>query len=267
MDVDPQIPPRQMLAPASADAGPDEFLISSARPMKARTYTPLDPQATNPRNTFTGAHCVDFGRYLQNTGVYDSDGENLPTWAGVTEFLVGIPNFQIHPTRSSQLLWFCPCAPGVYYDSQTACEAVPPCTPGLGGCLEKCGGFTGVCLSVKVKIPYTGPTKVSVLTWKPPSATPGCRKAISTFNAAVAAHEQHHVHDAEAILAKAQKQPPKTFKACGHDPTEAKNNLHRTISTFVQSEVDRLGKAYLDSVIAFHKTPAGQPIVMDCAAC
>jgi hypothetical protein len=265
MNGDLEISSRQVLASSSADAEIDEFYISPA--MTPRRYTPLDPLAADPRNTFTGAHCVDFGRYLHDTGVYDSDGEHLPTWAGVTEFMPGISKFQVSPTRSSQVVWECPCAPGVYYDSQSACEAVPPCTPGLGGCLEKCGGFTGLCLSVKVKIPYTGPTTVSELLWKPPYAKPGCVKAISAFNTAVAAHEQHHVNDAKAILTKAQKQSPKTFKACGHNATEAKNNLHRTIDSFVHSEVARLEKAYLDSVIAFHKTPAGQPIKMNCGAC
>ena len=222
---------------------------------------------SDPRNTFTGAHCEDFGRYMAATGVYDTSGANNPGWAGVTEFFPTVGKFRVTPSAGDQNVWECPCAPGIFYDSLSACESVAPCRPGLGGCLQKCGGFPGVCLTATVRLPVTGPVRTSFLRWVPPSATAACRAAISDFDAAVLKHENRHKADAARILADAQASPAQTFKACAKTKQDAKVKLAQLVHQAARDQVDAMSKAYADSVAAFHETPAGRPVSMDCGAC
>ena len=233
-------------------------------PSDAEFRVTLDP---DPRNTYSGSHCSDFGNYMAMTGVYDTAGTSHPGWAGATEFFPGVGKFKLNPTSSSQNVWECPCAPGIFYDSQSACESAPPCRPGLGGCLEKCGGSPGVCLTVTVKLPITGPIKISLLRWVPASPATPCQTAISTFDAAVLAHENHHKADAQKILAAAKNAPAKTFRVCAKTRQDAGVKLQQLVRKSVQDQVDAMSQAYSDSISAFHATPQGQPVLMDCTPC
>ncbi len=240
------------------------MVIPEHVPQDANFRLALPP---DPRNTFLGAHCTDFTNYMAATGVYDTIGKNHRGWAGATEFFPEIRRFRLAPASNSQNVWECPCAPGIYFDSQTACDSVAPCKSGLGGCLQKCGGFLGVCLTAKVKLPIAGSIKVSLLQWRPPSPTAVCQAAISDFDASVLKHENHHEAAAAKILADAKAAPERTFKACGKTLRDADVKLKQIANQAARDQVDAMIKAFDDSVKTFHNSAGGQPTFINCGAC
>jgi hypothetical protein len=222
----------------------------------------------DPRNTFSGGACSDFAKYMKETGVYDGKGANHPGWAGATTFVPNIRGFTYPLNVTRRNMWECPCKPGVYYETQQACDSTAPCKSGLGGCLIKCGGALVDCLTVTKKMPYVRRVQIDALAWKPPSSiTDGCRTAIADFDETVRKHEQRHKEDANKIFAKRRALPPEKFTACGKTTKEAESLVNQQIATFIAKAQADMEAEYLRSVEDFHATEAGKPALMDCRLC
>jgi peroxiredoxin len=244
------------------------MLVPEGVQAQARAFH-VKAKRSDPRNTRHDPTCTGFGQHQHQTGVYDVDGDNHPTWSGVTAL-----HLKSNPTigrlsRKTKIRWYCPCTqPPVYFDTQVQCESQPPCTPGLGGCLVKCGGVTLTCLEGMVNPHFTGDVIIDALRWRPNRpVSPGCKAAITAFDRAVDAHEAHHAADASTILAKAKKDPPHKVMGCGSTEQEAIASLKAAAKKYQAQRLQHFLGEYSTSIDKFHSSIEGSPINMNCGAC
>ncbi|WP_134325131.1 hypothetical protein [Cumulibacter soli] len=224
--------------------------------------------APDPRNTFTGSSCAEFGEHMANTGVYDASGQNHPGRAGATPLDPTKITGGYQWTAQVANVWTCPTEPDTYYESQAECERNSPCKPGLGGSMIKCGGFVGKVVTAR---PYLEPIDLSftALRWRPERpVSPECQAAIDAFDRAVDAHEQRHVDDLRRIInAEMERLAKLTLKALGKDTEEARERIRKQLADLVTAAQEAITKAYAKSIDDFHQTPEGQQTTIDCTAC
>lgn len=222
-------------------------------------------QAQPQPNVIHGT-CIQFRDYALNTGVTDSERQTHKGY-GYTE-----PDIS-HDTASwkgaQRRGWKCPCVAEKVYATQAECERRDPdnpCRPGLGGCLEKCGGG-GVCIKTDpVKLSYTASPTILKLQWVPPVSekqlSAQCKSHLSDINRHVDQHEQHHVDDFRTVVKEFNdSRPAKSYEACGADVDDATAKINQQISEDQTKDAAELQTRITAKVAEYHGTAEGSRLV------
>lgn len=219
----------------------------------ARSGSPAPLGTKNPRsrdgNVVTGT-CQDFVDELDRNGVIDANKQPHPRFGGWT-----ICSFAYDVTPHEFQ----------FFDVDPA-ECCKPRQVGW------------VCRSSEpITTTFTYVPHESLVTWNitgPVSAE--CSAAKQQFEDTTFAHEEHHVQDCQDIFnkvlakhgfAQSQTEP---VKACGRTAAAADAHIQRTVNAMLKkakaasSEIKQLSDKQAK---AFHKSPDGQPAVMDCSKC
>jgi hypothetical protein len=220
-----------------------------------------------PANQVEGS-CDELSQYRQEHGVTASDGEH-PGFAGWTIAQFEYSKWTYNATPAKKTGVYCGCN-GQTYPTETQC--VTNCKAGMGcfnGNIICKGPPPGDCEKTKVNITFIPHTSSYQLNWTPAKPNSACSSAIAAWKNRVAAHEQHHVDDANNIADQANAAwKNKEVTACGKTPAEIKSDLTSQIQSAIQSQMDQMENDFNTRGANFHNTPEGSPAIdPSCSVC
>lgn len=187
--------------------------------------TIVKPIAKDPGTPPAARTCGHFNQYARSVGVRDAKGTSHPGWAGATTFDLAFRPGRASATKRVAQAFRCVRSGNVvvYFNSIEACRAA--CRPVMGSiaCVLVAGE---VCLEATVPVALSVTIQPTRLDWTPTidlAAHPGCAAEKARWEAAVAAHEAHHVDHLKALLEaeRAARSAGTTVVACAPMEAEA----------------------------------------------
>jgi hypothetical protein len=171
---------------------------------------------------------------------------------------------QYKPLRQA---WQCHCG-GAVFDTYAACNTACPASL---KCFAGCYQLQGKCMQGKATVNWVLTDTVQFNDWSPTPpdlADRACTAARDRYQAAVAAHEAHHVADNTRIVTQWNRQnanqPAVEATSCAADP-EA--DIDNQIKAQLAAQNKALHAQMAEAAAAFHATPEGQHPAIDCTDC